>query len=357
MTNLPDGFIYSGNPHESVPRALFLDRRITPIERNAWQVIRMLLQADQITAFPSYEELKPYLTSLPYADKASSETVARAMTILRLTRWLSLYKKRRSSSGHIQSNLYILHDAPVSLLEALELDPEYLYLVCQSVNHASKSIQIVASKILEEINQDPTLSKAKLPTRLEILIEQVNRQRYPQRYASSESEVTQNNLIRNQKKQHSESESGQKVNNINSVRNPKSDVRSSKSNNINILLQQGMVIPERFKQLPQQQQQAVLTSMQHLSLPLQQQVFIEWDKRCATHQVRNPPSYLFGIIQKAYKGELNALVETPTMPQQSTPPPMAQPKTEPKIESKRTDRDTARQKLAEIKQMIKTHGR
>lgn len=33
-----DGFLYSGNRHESVPRRLFLDRRLTPLERNAWQV-------------------------------------------------------------------------------------------------------------------------------------------------------------------------------------------------------------------------------------------------------------------------------------------------------------------------------
>lgn len=30
-----DGFLYSGNRHESVPRALFLDTRLTPLERNA----------------------------------------------------------------------------------------------------------------------------------------------------------------------------------------------------------------------------------------------------------------------------------------------------------------------------------
>ena len=34
-----DGFLYSGNRHESVPRALFLDRRLTPLERTAWQVL------------------------------------------------------------------------------------------------------------------------------------------------------------------------------------------------------------------------------------------------------------------------------------------------------------------------------
>lgn len=105
-----DGFIFSGNRHESVPRTLFLDRRLTPLERNAWQVIKMMLEPDGITALPTYEQLRPYLTSMPYADRASSETVARALTLLRLTRWLSLARKRRAKNGTKQSNLYVLHD-------------------------------------------------------------------------------------------------------------------------------------------------------------------------------------------------------------------------------------------------------
>lgn len=54
-----DGFLFSGNRHESVPRALFFDHRLTPLERNAWQVFRLLLDDDGITAFPTYEQLRP----------------------------------------------------------------------------------------------------------------------------------------------------------------------------------------------------------------------------------------------------------------------------------------------------------
>jgi hypothetical protein len=39
-----DGLLYSGNRHGSVPRALFLDTRLTPLERNAWQVFRVVVQ-------------------------------------------------------------------------------------------------------------------------------------------------------------------------------------------------------------------------------------------------------------------------------------------------------------------------
>ncbi|ENB4241570.1 hypothetical protein ABHP39_006878, partial [Pseudomonas aeruginosa] len=41
-----DAFLFSGNRHEIVPRRLFLDRRLTPLERNAWQVFRLMLNDD-----------------------------------------------------------------------------------------------------------------------------------------------------------------------------------------------------------------------------------------------------------------------------------------------------------------------
>src|SRR5258708_30374183 len=61
-----DGFLFSGNPHESVPRALFLDRRLTPLERNAWQVFRLHLNDDGITAFTTYDALQQVTLSMMY---------------------------------------------------------------------------------------------------------------------------------------------------------------------------------------------------------------------------------------------------------------------------------------------------
>ena len=79
----------------SVPRALFLDRRLTPLEGNAWQVFRLQLNDDGVTAFSHLRPAPPYLASMPCAAQASHETVARALTLLRLTRWLSLVRRRR----------------------------------------------------------------------------------------------------------------------------------------------------------------------------------------------------------------------------------------------------------------------
>ena len=147
-----DGFLYSGNRHESVPRALFLDRRLTPLERNAWQVFRLQLNDDGVTAFPTYDQLRSYLASMPCAAQASHETVARALTLLRLTRWLSLVRRRRDpKTGRIQGNLYVLHDEPLSPFEAMQLDPDYLGLVSQALTHAAKAVQVVGMNTLREI--------------------------------------------------------------------------------------------------------------------------------------------------------------------------------------------------------------
>ena len=53
--------------------------------------------------------------------------MARALTVLRLTRWISLVRRRRDPrSGRIQGNLYVLHDEPLTPYEAIQLDADYL---------------------------------------------------------------------------------------------------------------------------------------------------------------------------------------------------------------------------------------
>ena len=83
----------------------------------------MMLNEDGVTAFPTYEQLRPWLASMPCAGQASHETVARALTLLRLTRWLSLVRRRRDpKTGRILGNLYVLHDEPLTPFEAMQLD-------------------------------------------------------------------------------------------------------------------------------------------------------------------------------------------------------------------------------------------
>ena len=325
-----DGFLYSGNRHESVPRALFLDRRLTPLERNAWQVLRLQLQSDGVTAFPTYDQLRPYLASMPCAAQASHETVARALTLLRLTRWLSLVRRRRDpKTGRILSNLYMLHDEPLTPFEAMQLDPDYLGLVGQALTHAAKAVQIVGMNTLREIAEDPMLNGRTLPTRLQVLAQRMARNEwadasYPQAPVDHESEEGQDGLLRNLEGPSSESEAGLKSAPDGSLRNPKEDrtVRMDRINQVRTVPRakslQHLRLPERLLRLKDEQQSGAMVALQQVDESLRQAVLDEWDARCRNSAVRNPAGYLFGIIQKAMRGEFKAWAGEGGSP--STPP-------------------------------------
>ncbi len=315
-----DAFLFSGNRHETVPRRLFLDRRLTPLERNAWQVFRLMLNDDGVTAFPTYEQLRPWLASMPCAGQASHETVARALTLLRLTRWLSLVRRRRDpKTGRILGNLYVLHDEPLTPFEAMQLDPDYLQLVSQALGHSAKAVQIVGLHTLKEIGEDPMLAGRTLPSRLQVLAERLANQgvaaheSYPQEDAIHESEEGAPSLLRNGERPSSESEAGSKPAPDASLRNPKQarTVRSSRINEVRTTAQALRALgdlqwPKRFAELKAEQQAGAKVALQQVDAALRQAVLDEWAARCSNHGIRNPAGYLFGIIQRAIHGEFNA---------------------------------------------------
>ena len=359
-----DGFLYSGNRHESVPRRLFLDRRLTPLERNAWQVFRLQLNDDGVTAFPTYDQIRPYLASVPCGAQASHETVARALTLLRLTRWLSLVRRRRDPrTGRIQGNLYVLHDEPLSPFEAMQLDADYLGLVSQALTHAAKAVQIVGMNTLKEIAEDPLLSGRALPTRLQVMAQRMARHGwttpgYPQEGAAKESEEGQEAFLRNAPPPSSESEAGPKPAPDGSLRIPKEDrtVRNDRMNEVRTVPRaralQNLRLPERFLRLKEEQQAGALVALQQVAETQRQAVLDEWAARCGGSTVRNPAGYLFGIIQKALRGEFKAWAGTeaaaPPAPQAAGPAPSSSPSA-----SRPADPDVARAYLARLRSALR----
>ncbi|BCN39478.1 hypothetical protein ALDI51_27970 [Alicycliphilus denitrificans] len=361
-----DGFLFSGNRHESVPRRLFLDRRLTPLERNAWQVFRLLLNDDGVTAFPTYEQLRPWLASMPCAGQASHETVARALTLLRLTRWLSLVRRRRDpKTGRILGNLYVLHDEPLTPFEAMQLDADYLALVSQSLGHSAKAVQMVGLNTLKEIAGDPLLSGRTLPSRLQVLAERLARQgitateSYPQEGAMHDSEEGLAGLLRNGERPSSESEAGLKPAPDGSLRNPKQDrtVRSSRINEVRTTARergqaramQGVRLPDRFFGLKEEQQAGAMVALQQVDASLRQAVLDEWVERCRGSTIRNPAGYLFGIIQRAIRGEFNAW----TRQAGPAPPPAAARETPPQPPRNVVPSEVARQHIERLRDLLR----
>lgn len=340
-----DRLLYSGNRHEAVPRALFFDRRLTPLERNAWQLLRLQISPEGVASFRTYETLRPHLSAMPCGAQASHETIARALSILRLTRWLSLVQRRRDgASGRLLGNVYVLHDEPLTPFEAMHLDAEYLSLVSQALHHASASVQRVSVQVLQEIAEDPRLQDRILPSRLDALTQRAHGHlpadaTYPQ----SESEEG----IRDSEQGVRDSEEGISVTNPDSSP-PSSDSEQGEISGENALLRNpnkdstvrtvsmykyvrtvprtreatALRLPTPFLNLDEAQQSAALLALQPVELTQQQAILDEWAARCRGNSVRKPAGYLFGIIQKALRGEFH--ISTPPQRQHQSASPTAQ---------------------------------
>lgn len=348
-------FRYSGACHDRVPRALLLDRRLTPLERNAWLVIR-LLSHESAAAQSHYGDLQHYLSTVPGGTRASRETVARVLSLLRLTRWLSRVSRGRDAhTGQLQKAVFVLHDEPLSPAQALQIDPHYSQLIEGSLVHAAKAVRQVAERVLDELKQDPAVGPSQVP---------VHRERQPHRadkrpgprtvmpaHDSEPCDFARFGIapawVRNHPAPGSESESSQKSKAYHPVRNPNppSTVRTDTSINTCTvprtqadaalgLCHEGLNALKLTRSARRQVTQALL------SLPptQRQAVLDEAAARCRAGGIREPAAYLTALIRRARHGEFKlwaaagAPETAPSAKPPSQPPPPerpAQPKRQP----------------------------
>ncbi|WP_425914625.1 STY4528 family pathogenicity island replication protein [Pseudomonas sp. GWSMS-1] len=328
---LQAGFLFSGQAHETVPRRLLLDNRLTPLERNAWQVFRLLLDGQGLVT-PRYEDLQPYLSTVPYGATASRETVARVLTMLRLTRWLSLVARGRDQvSGRLQGSLYVLHDEPLTPAEAMELDQEYLELVGRCLSHATKVVRIVARHVLEEIRQDTNIDQGQLPTRLDTWGERWAQQGLDQPEESlHESEPGDQNPVRNRAAPGSATEPGLQPSIDGAVRTPNAACTVLKASSCTVPRASPAVDnlalhwPDTLHLSPSERHAATI-ALSKLKPADRQAVINEAGARCAAGGIRKPAAYLMGLIQRALRGEFHPWAGQASPPATvntaSTPPP------------------------------------
>ena len=321
---LQAGFLFSGQSHEVVPRRLLLDSRLTPLERNAWQVFRLMLHGQGVVT-PRYEDLQPYLSSVPYGASASRETISRVLTMLRLTRWLSLVSRGRDQlSGRLQGSLYVLHDEPLTPTEAMELDQDYLALVGHALGHATKAVRIVAQHVVEEVRQDTNIDRDRLPTRLDSWGELWAQQRLDPATdaALHDSEPGENALVRNRAGPRSDSEPSLNASLSGTVRNPNAACTVLKESICTVPRATPAVDNLRWPaalHLSPNERQAVAVALNKLKPVDRQAVLNEAGARCAAGGIRKPAAYLMGLIQRALKGDFRPWAG------QAEPSPIAEP--------------------------------
>lgn len=313
-----EGLLFTGNPHEAVPRRLLLDPRLSPLERNAWQIFRMLIRDDGLTAFPSYDHLQQFLSAQPF-KRASRESVAKCLTVLRLTRWLTLCSRLRDeATGQNQGNVYMLHEEPISCSEAAELDPGYLDLISTSFSHANKTVQVLAEHELAEVLRDQNLDHDALPSRLGVFAERLSRQAWAAQQEdiaaqfgfrtrpSSQADRPSPESELGRTGPSSDDEKSVQARESNRVRKPNSNSTVNTDTSVcknTVLGQAEPGLSPSLDALPEDQRNKALDALRLLEPELGQAVLEEWAARCSTKAIRKPLGYLLGLIQRAIRGE------------------------------------------------------
>ncbi|AZL69408.1 MULTISPECIES: STY4528 family pathogenicity island replication protein [Pseudomonas] len=295
--------IYYGD-NNPLPQALLLDRRLTPLERNTWQVLRWLITERQVKT-PRYQDLQPYLATSPCGTQASRETIARALNVLRTTRWLSLVDRSRDTQGCLRGCVYVLHGDPLTPAEQLELDTGYAQLLQQNLTHAAKGVRDVAQHVIGEILADPQVAQAD-KDKVHSTSVAAQQQALPL-IDAEDSERSQNLPVRNAGNAAIESERSSHTPISAGVRNADAGrtVQKDKSKKSTVLAQVEFGRarwPEDLPLNPTERRMAT-QAMRQLEPEQQQAVINEAAVRCARGEIRKPVAYLMGLIKRACQGE------------------------------------------------------
>ncbi|OMQ18961.1 STY4528 family pathogenicity island replication protein [Serratia oryzae] len=331
VANEQSGLLYLGNVHDAIPRQLYMDRRLSPLDKTAWVMIRLYAQQNEGAVFPTYEELQLQLAS-PHASKASRETVSRTLLMLRLTGWLSLCKRVRDDGGRVRGNIYAQHDEPLGLRDAEYFDPGWLDAVAQACQHGNKTIRLTALSVLKEIKQDTSMrhrhsrialieSRLSSPQSAQALAQQLQAS-----LPSSETEPRQKLPSLAEKSLSSETELSGETRDPDRVRKPNCYVRSftqcvkdtyvgAASKNESRLRWPSALI----ENLTTADRDNVEPQLRALPEPLGQQVLDDVAERVGTGEIKNVIAYLLATLKRARNGQFNSTASVAKRAQQ--PPP------------------------------------
>ena len=144
-----DTVLFLGARHQSFPVLVVEDPILEPVDKILWMVIWQRGAGGGTRAlFPTYADMAAK------AHIRSDTTIARAIAILRATRWLSLCARVRGKQGKFRGNVYAVHDEPLSLTDTLPLDPEYLQFLDTAKTHPHPRVRKVAASVLASLDAD-----------------------------------------------------------------------------------------------------------------------------------------------------------------------------------------------------------
>lgn len=342
------------------PKALLLDERLTPLERNAWLTFRALAGSDG-TVVLSYDALRGYLPSAPGSKRAALETVSRAVLCLRLSTWIALVEYRRNPmTGFSMASRYAVRNQPLAFDDACMEDEDYLPLLERALGHASATIRQLAQSILDEAMRHPD-RLGKLPATMQERIGRLQHRGDDHDPGSPGGSTPRNALV-----PEASGDIPKPVPaSVTAVRTVEKEVLKEVHTYRSPPEVQGSGpdVPARFRQLPQDQQRVLTTRLRGLPPEQRLAVLAEWDVRCESGGVHNAIAYLYGLIKKAVEGVFKLWAARKSTPQQ-TPmqainnsqhgSPLAPSPSSSSQAEKPASREVAQRHLDQIRRMLKT---
>ena len=148
-----------------MPSALLEDTVLQPVDKIVLLLIMMIARRSTGDEFlPTQAELARM------ANVSSPDTVWRALTILRCSRWLTSCQKMWTKGGLIEPSAYVANAKPLPIADTLFLDPQYVAFLEKSAGHIHARVRKVASEFLSQLPEEirnrpveqPTLFGAKI---------------------------------------------------------------------------------------------------------------------------------------------------------------------------------------------------
>lgn len=131
------------------PSALLLDRVLQPVDK-----VVLLLAVTIARQAGGAGYLPPQKTLATMANVASPDTVWRAVSILRCTRWLVACQSMLCQGRPPEPCAYAVCSRPLPLPDTLFLDPDYVAFLQKSVRHGHGRVRAVAKQVLSELPDD-----------------------------------------------------------------------------------------------------------------------------------------------------------------------------------------------------------
>lgn len=345
----------------TTPASLMLDARLTPLERNGWQVLRMLRSAEGISPLANLGQLRRYLTSTPLGQLAGYETAWRVLIVLRLTGWLSLVGQHRDPlTGHVLSELYLVHESALDFQQACALDASLPALLQASIGHENNQVDRVAVHIQETLAQAPEATSIAAHGQFR---DDDDLPPTPPSQASGAADPLPlsgdsagSTLVPQQTghARHMTAEQGSTYKTYMYKKERTYRARARRRRRFGIAVGELAALPE---QCPADQQKDVQAALRRLPPQHRQEVLDELQARSQSGTVRNVVAYFFVLVKRVFTGEFRLWAgrrDVAPAPQPAGSHAAASARTEARSEppAQPASRETALAHIANIRKML-----